>query len=107
MNKSGNVYHNDRYVGRLEQTDTGYVFTYDPAYRADPSAPSIALSLPKRTGQFRCPVLFPFFYGLLAEGANKNLQCSVLKIDEKDHFTRLLKTAEEDTIGGVTVRGEK
>jgi serine/threonine-protein kinase HipA len=48
--------------------------------------------------------LFPFFYGLLAEGENKDMQCRILKIDENDSFTRLLKTASEDTIGGVIVK---
>jgi hypothetical protein len=27
-----------------------------------------------------------------------------LRIDEDDHFTRLLKTCEAETIGGVTVK---
>jgi hypothetical protein len=29
-----------------------------------------------------------------------------MKIDENDHFTRLIKTAAEATIGAVTVREE-
>jgi len=28
----------------------------------------------------------------------------VLKIDENDHFSRLLKTAGENTIGAITVQ---
>jgi len=45
-----------------------------------------------------------FFYGMLAEGINKDIQCRLLKIDEEDDFTRLIKTAGEDTIGAITVK---
>ena len=48
--------------------------------------------------------IIPFFFGLLAEGENKLLQCRLLRIDEDDHFTRLLKTCTTETIGGITVR---
>ena len=50
--------------------------------------------------------LFPFFYGLLSEGINKDIQCRLYKIDENDDFTRLLLTAREDTIGSITVKAE-
>ena len=59
----------------------------------------------KSEKEFYSDILFPFFYGLLAEGEEKVLQCRTLKIDENDHFTRLLKTADENTIGAITVRG--
>jgi HipA-like protein len=45
-----------------------------------------------------------FFSGLLSEGINKDIQCRLLKIDESDDFTRLIKTAGEDTIGAITVK---
>jgi serine/threonine-protein kinase HipA len=48
--------------------------------------------------------LFPFFYGILSEGVNKDIQCRLLKIDEQDDFTRLLETAGEDTIGAITIK---
>jgi serine/threonine-protein kinase HipA len=70
----------------------------------NPKNPAISLSLPKREAAFESSVLFPFFFGLLAEGDNKALQCRVLKIDESDHFTRLLKTCAAETIGGITVK---
>ncbi len=34
----------------------------------------------------------------------KELQCRMLKIDENDHFGRLIETAECDSIGAVTVK---
>jgi HipA-like protein len=106
MSKSGLVFYNEILAGRIEYRDNEYVFTYDSAYIATEVLPSISLSLPKSRKIFHSPVLFPFFYGLLAEGANKHLQCEILKIDENDSFTRLLKTANEVTIGAITVKEE-
>ena len=45
-----------------------------------------------------------FFYNMLSEGANKALQCTTLKIDENDAFGLLLATADNDTIGAITVK---
>jgi len=104
MNKTGLVYYNGILAGRLEQQDKEYVFTYDSTYLSDRSLPPIALSFPKSNRKYRSPVLFPFFFGLLAERSNKQLQCTMLKIDENDDFTRLIKTANETTIGAITVR---
>lgn len=106
MSNSGLVFYNNILAGRLERRAEGYVFTYDQSYLNDISMPPVALSFPRSKKEHRSPVLFPFFAGLLTEGVNKDLQCSVLKIDEDDSFTRLLKTAGENTIGAVTVREE-
>jgi len=106
MSKAGRVYYNAIPAGRLEMQGQEYVFTYDAAYRADPSLPPVALAFPKSRAEYRSQVLFPFFFGLLAEGGNKQLQCASLKIDGNDHFARLLKTAGETTIGAITVKEE-
>ncbi len=104
MSKKGSVYFNDIFAGILEQSGDTYTFTYDDEYFNNPDTQSIAVSLPKTKKIFRSSLLFPFFFGLLAEGTDKLLQCRTLKIDEHDHFTRLLKTASRETIGAVTVR---
>ncbi|MBX3240492.1 MAG: HipA N-terminal domain-containing protein [Chitinophagaceae bacterium] len=104
MAKAG-VYHNGTLAGILEkETADQYVFTYDAAYFADPTCAAISLSLPKSVAVHHSSVLFPFFAGLLAEGINKEIQCRLLKIDETDDFTRLLRTAGEDTIGAITIQ---
>jgi HipA-like protein len=104
MAKAG-VYNNGMLAGYLEKRGPNeYRFTYTESYLADSSHPSISLTLPKKKMEHQSRVLFPFFAGLLAEGINKDIQCRLLKIDEADDFTRLLKTAGEDTIGAVTVR---
>ncbi|HXB46039.1 MAG TPA: HipA N-terminal domain-containing protein [Puia sp.] len=99
------VYNNGTVAGLLEKAAADdYRFTYEDAYLADASMPSISLSLSKTKKEHQSKVLFPFFFGLLAEGINKDIQCRLLRIDENDDFTRLLKTAGEDTIGAITIK---
>ena len=104
MAKAG-VYNNGMLAGILEKTaGDHYTFTYWDDYFANRNMPAISLSFPKTKKQYEATELFPFFYGLLAEGINKDIQCRLLKIDEEDNFTRLIKTAGEDTIGAITVK---
>lgn len=103
----GKVFLNERFTGFLERKKDGsYSFEYDDEYLKDPSSSSISVTLPKTQKLYTSPYLFSFFFGLLAEGVNKDIQCRLLKIDEEDHFKRLLMTADEDTIGAVTVKPE-
>ena len=81
-----------------------YRFIYDENYFIDPSMPPICLTLPKSERAHKSVMLFPFFAGLLAEGINKNIQCRLLRIDENDDFTRLLRTATGDAIGAIAVK---
>ncbi|KUG25031.1 hypothetical protein ASZ90_005169 [hydrocarbon metagenome] len=102
MKREAKVFYNENYVGTLSKVDGEYFFQYSDEY-LQTDYPAISLSLPKQKKIFRSNMLFPFFYGLLSEGENKELQCRKLKIDENDFFSLLLKTASEDTIGGVRV----
>src|SRR5262249_1274938 len=103
--RRANVYCRGVLAGTLCKDEAGrYLFQYVPDYLSSPRSPAISLSFPKQEAPFTSPVLFPFFFGLLAEGEDRALQCRVLKVDENDHFTRLLKTCEAETIGGVTVK---
>jgi serine/threonine-protein kinase HipA len=102
--RRANVYCLGILAGVLTKDDTGYRFQYDPEYLRDSRYPAISLTFPKRDEAFESTVLFPYFFGLLAEGDNKTIQCRVMRIDERDHFTRLLKTCTTETIGGVTVK---
>lgn len=103
MNRRGKVYCQGRLAGRIMECLHGYCFIYEPAYLASEDATAVSLTLPLRAEPYDSVELFPFFYGLLAEGILKETQCRVLKLDEDDHFGRLLKTAGSDTIGDVTV----
>ena len=102
------VYMRDVEAGILSKfRDGSYEFRYTRRYRNDVTQPSIAFQLPKSRAVFRSRVLFPFFYGLLAEGIQKQLQCRGLKIDEADHFTRLAETCRQGVIGAVYVLPRK
>lgn len=99
-----NVFFNDFLAGTLLKGNSGYIFIYDDNYYNDISKPPISISFPKKKKEFHSEFLFPFFFGLLTEGVNKEMQCRTLKIDEKDYFTRLIKTARNDTIGAITLK---
>ena len=102
--RAGTVYFRDRIAGKLVETSEGYEFTYDTDYLKDRSSPPVSLTLPKREEPYRSKYLFSFFYGLLAEGVQKAIQCRYMKIDEQDDFGRLLATSKYDCIGAVHVR---
>lgn len=106
MSRRGRVYCRGDLAGRIEETPEGYRFVYDAGYVAVFGTRPISLTLPKRSEPYTSKVLFPFFYGLLAEGILKETQCRKLMLDENDHFGRLLKTAHSDTVGAVTVAEE-
>lgn len=104
MGRSAQVFYNDIAAGTLTQEDNGFIFEYDNNYFLDTRQPAISLTLPKTNKVYNADSLFPFFYGLLSEGENKEIQCRMLKIDENDHFTLLLKTAHSNTIGAITIK---
>ncbi|MFA8342736.1 MAG: HipA N-terminal domain-containing protein [Rhodothermaceae bacterium] len=103
MNKKARVKINGIPAGILSKDESGFYFEYLEEYLSEINNPAISLTLPKKSEKFFSKSIFPFFYGLLSEGRNKELQCRILKIDEKDYFTRLIKTASSDTIGAITV----
>ena len=102
--RKAEVFYNDKKVGVLSKIGEVYYFKYSDEYLLDVNNPAISLSLPKTDKVFVSDFLFPFFFGLLAEGENMKLQCRYLRIDENDDFTRLIKTTGDDTIGGVLVK---
>ena len=103
--RKAQVFSNNILAGILSETDDGkYIFKYDEKYLLDSNARAISLSMPKRDEPFVADELFPFFYNMLSEGANKTLKCMTLKIDENDSFGLLLSTAYNDTIGAITVK---
>ena len=102
--RSAEVYRNGNLAGVLVETDQGiYEFTYDTEYFNDTSKPAISLTLPKMQQTYTSEYLFPFFYNMLSEGANRIAQSKQLKIDENDFFGLLLATAKYDTIGAITI----
>lgn len=104
MRQAG-VYRNGLLAGTLiEHGAKSYEFRYNDAWFANDKLPAISLTLPKKQQAYHSDHLFPFFFNMLSEGANRKLQCRQLKIDENDHFGLLLATANYDTIGAVTIK---
>lgn len=88
-------------AGILQETDDRqYVFTYHEDYHGEP----VCLAMPVRKDAYQSVVLFPYFFNMLSEGANRQLQSTLLHIDENDDFGILLATAQIDTIGAVTIK---
>jgi serine/threonine-protein kinase HipA len=103
MKRSAKVYNNDQLAGTLIQEEKEYVFRYNDLYYNDSDKPSISLTLPKTKQEYRSEILFPFFFNMLAEGVNRELQSRRFRIDESDYFGLLLATAQYDTIGAITL----
>jgi serine/threonine-protein kinase HipA len=102
--RKGEVRVNRIPAGVLEETAGGFRFSYYREYAEQPDLPAVSLTLPKHPDKsFESAYLFPFFAGLLTEGTAMRIQCRALKLDEADLFGRLLKTAQDDVIGNVTV----
>lgn len=104
MHRAATVYINKIKAGELAELKEGFSFQYDVAYLSKSGSKPISLTFPLRAVPFISADLHPFFCGLLAEGINKEIQCRMLKVDEKDLFGLLLLTADKDTIGAVTVK---
>lgn len=95
------MYVHDAEAGLLQETDDReYVFTYHDDYQGDP----MCLAMPVRQKVYRSDHLFPYFFNMLSEGANRQVQSTILHIDEKDDFGIMLATAQYDTIGAVTIK---
>lgn len=99
------VYIHGIKAGVLMENDCReYIFTYDKSYLLGKENPPISLTLPLREEPYYSPYLFPFFFNMLSEGENRQLQSQLLHIDADDDFGILLATAQYDTIGAVTVK---
>ena len=103
MNK-GQVFYNDIIAGFISKTEQGnYMFEYEDKYYLNSSLPAISVTILKSKKLHHSKGLFPFFYNMLSEGANRKIQCRLLKIDEEDDFGLLLKTGAHETVGAITL----
>lgn len=101
--RQADIYFKGSLAGRLRREGDGsFSFQYADTFLSG-DAPPITVNLPKRAEAYHSPHLFPVFFNMLSEGANRKLQERILKIDERDHFGLLLATARHDTIGAITV----
>ena len=99
------VYVHGIRAGVLTEDDRReYTFAYDKAYLLGMGNPPVSLTMPLRSEPYHSPYLFPFFFNMLSEGENRQIQSQLLHIDAEDDFGILLATAQTDTIGAVTVK---
>lgn len=99
------VLYKNEVSGILSQLNDGsFVFRYTNEWFEADHKPAISLTLPKSRQEYNSEYLFPFFYNMLPEGTNKQVVCFEMRIDTNDVFGLLLTTAENDTIGAVTIR---
>jgi HipA-like protein len=101
--RSANVLYNGELAGILSKRGSLYNFIYDQKYLQNAKARPISITLPLRKKAYESENLFPVFINMLSEGANKRMQCRLLKIDENDYFSLLLATAKSDSIGPITI----
>jgi len=95
------VFVHDKEAGILQETDArDYVFTYHRDYQGAP----VCLAMPVQKEPYRSSYLFPYFYNMLSEGSNRQIQSTLWHIDADDDFGIMLATAQFDTIGAVTVK---
>ena len=98
------VYYNNKHAGTLIKERSNYQFIYDEAYLNDSGNRPVSITLPLRKEPYESKMLFPVFTNMLSEGANKRIQCRMLKIDENDYFSLLLATAKNESIGPITIK---
>lgn len=103
MRKAKVLYKNEE-AGILTQHDDGsFSFVYQAEWVANSNKQSISLTLPKNEKEFHSKYLFPFFFNMLPEGSNKQVVCTLNRIDGDDYFGLLMTTAKNDSIGAVRI----
>lgn len=103
-NRYGNVYYNNFFCGVIEETDDGYVFSYNDEYLNNINAKAISLTMPLSNEAYISNILHPFFDGLIPEGWLLEIAVEKWGINKNDRMGLLL-TVCEDTIGAVSVKG--
>jgi len=92
-------------AGIIEETESGYRFTYDAEYLSQPGVRPVSLTMPLTSEPFESKTLFPFFDGLIPEGWLLDIVTRNWKVDIRDRFGLLLVCCR-DTIGAVGVEDE-
>ena len=82
-------------AGILQETDAKmYVFTYHEDYSGNP----VCLPMPVRREPYLSNYLFPYFFNMLPEGANREIHSIVHHIDIHDDFGIMLLSLINDII---------
>ena len=103
--RSAKVFHNGELAGILTVISRiKYRFRYDDSWFFNDSKPPVSLTMPKNRQEYESDFLFPFFFNMLSEGNNRQLQSRMLRIDENDFFGLLMASAQYVTVGAITIK---
>ncbi|KAA6314711.1 hypothetical protein EZS27_034715 [termite gut metagenome] len=103
--RTANVYENKTLAGELiEENSSSYIFRYDEKYFTDKSLPAINLTLPKTKREYHSEFLFSFFFNLLSEGVNKQVQLHNFKIDE--NITKISISGVQEKLSAIIGKGK-
>jgi serine/threonine-protein kinase HipA len=106
MNRKANIFLGNSLAGSLQEIDTGYLFVYNTEYVNNKDAKAISLTLPLTKTEYKSPVLFSFFDGLIPEGWLLDIAQENWKLNYKDRMGLLLACCK-DCIGAVSVVAAK
>lgn len=102
MNNKGLVFYKENLAGIIEQTENGFMFTYDEEYLKKNEEP-VSLTLPVRQEPYKSKYMFPFFDGLIPEGWLLDIAEKNWKLDRRDRMSLLLSVCN-DCIGAVSIK---
>ena len=103
MTRALTVWWEGAVVGALTADRHGAMrFAYGGDWLADPAAPALSVSLPKRPEPFPPRRCRPFFEGLLPEGAQRDAVAAALGISRANEF-RLLERLGGEVAGALTL----
>jgi len=102
--RKASVFFNGILAGIIEETATGYKFSYETNYLSNGG--QLSVSLPLRADPFESESLFSFFEGLLPEGWYLEIVSKTLHVDKNDAFGLLIATCK-DAPGAVTIEEKK
>ncbi len=98
MNRKGKVFFKDHVAGIIEETETGYRFSYDKEYLAMQEIWPVSKTLPISEFSYTSNTLFPFFDGLIPEGWLLDVAVDNWKLKPNDRMGLLLACCK-DCIG--------
>ena len=103
MTRALTVWWEGTVVGSLTADRHGAMrFAYDADWLADPAAPALSVSLPRRPEPFLPRQCRPFFEGLLPEGAQRDAVAAALGVSRANEF-RLLERLGGEVAGALAL----
>lgn len=102
MSRKADVYFRNIKAGLLEESEEGYIFTYEDDYLSNPNTLPVSLTLQKRKEPYISRTMIPFFDGLIPEGWLLDIAVETWKLNLRDRMGLLLACCR-DTIGAVSL----